>query len=166
MTAPRGALCPVRRVAWLAIVVLSSFAALACDNDDSSSNGGGSSCPMPTVTNAAGHLHGFACTQDADCRYGRCELGALTTGGAFGICAKDCSCGPGSECSADAVAGETPEFTCIRPVRSTGHPVQCVPACQALADCQAIDSRYTACSRTPPDYAFGEIGVKRFCVVE
>ena len=120
-------------------------------------------CTPPQITNAAGLLLGYPCTTSADCKYGVCDLQALSTGGAFGICTKlGCTCGVSAPCDLDQIPGQTPAFTCIIPSGGTAH---CVPKCTSVDQCTAIDPRYNACTNTPPNYAYGTIGVSKFCVV-
>ena len=141
------------------IIAFSTLAGAACDNGNT---GKLPTCTPPSVTNIAGLLHGYPCTKNEECKYGFCDLQSLSTGGACGVCTKlECLCGAGpAECSADQAQG-TPTFMCISPTGMTSH---CVPECTSLAQCTAIDSRYNACTNLPPNYQYGSIGVRKFCV--
>jgi len=131
---------------------------LACTSEEEDPCDG-----KPEVTNAVGLLSGYECTTDDDCMYGQCNLDPVTTGGAFGICTRDCPACPGSECSADDVSSEGLSFTCIF---ATGVEKHCVPECSSLDDCLTISDKYTACSLTPPDFAGGSIGAQKFCTMQ
>ena len=141
-------------------IMLAALALAACDDGTA---GKLPSCTPPQVTNIAGLLHGYPCTKNDECKYGFCDLNALSTGATFGVCTKlECLCGAGSaECSADQAQG-TPTFLCISP---TGRSSHCVPECTSVDQCTAIDSRYNTCTNTPPSYQYGSIGVRKFCVV-
>ena len=144
-----------------ALVLTLILALTACE--DSGTGGKMPTCSPPGVTNAAGLLHGYPCTQGADCKYGACDMQSITTGGAFGVCTKyECLCGAAAECRLDQVAGSTPNFMCISP---TGGVPRCVRECTSVAQCTAIDARYNACTNTPPNHKYGSIGVRKFCVV-
>ena len=149
------------RPALALAMILSAFALAACDDG---TTGKLPTCTPPQVTNIAGLLHGYPCTKHEECKYGFCDLNALTTAGTFGICTKlECLCGAGpAECSADQIAGQTPTFICISP-RDLAR--RCVPACTSVDQCTAIDARYNTCTNTPPNYVDGSIGVQKFCVV-
>ena len=147
------------RLLIFSFVSLALFAGpIACSSEEEDPCDG-----KPEVTNAVGLLSGFECTSDEDCMYGQCDLDAVTTGGAFGICTRACPACPGSECSADDVSAEGLGFTCIF---ATGVAKHCVPTCSSLDDCTKISPKYTACSMTPPDFALGSIGARKFCTME
>ncbi len=89
-------------------------------------------------------LHGFECTQNSDCAYGACTKSAMQLAGtaAFGVCTKDCSCGPHSTCGDDDDATKGLAFDCIR----QGAAAECALECTTVADCQKASAKFTACT--------------------
>ncbi len=140
----------MRNVTRMLIAVAATL--VACSSD-----AGGGDVPY-TQPNPNGKSHGSPCTTDAECLFNTCYKAKTVTGGAWGICTKDCTGGgPGSECDLDNTATE--QFTCLRLGASSGESMlnYCVAVCASVDTCTAIDARYTAC-----DYPFG---AKKFCLV-
>jgi hypothetical protein len=146
------------RVVILLALVLSPLG--ACDTGSSSGSGAG-----PTTTCLYGHTaeagavddFGAGCTDDADCAYGVClmpgDKGNITNA-VFGFCTRacDCDCEFGTECG-QSVSGSDPQWSCVYPGgcwpgESQGRWRHVAPKCTSVADCQAIDSRYTHCGET------------------
>ncbi len=105
----------------------------------------------PVISNAAGKLHGEACTSNAECKYGTCTKAALQLGGAAvtkGVCTKQCSCGGSASVCAnenvtDASGNAVVEFKCIK--APTGAGSECARYCTSAADCKAWNPELPYC---------------------
>ncbi len=121
-----------------------TFAAMACTTTTTPTDG---QCPYPanTVTNASGLLHGIACTDNSQCKYGVCTKTAMQQGksSTTGVCTKQCSCGINSQCSDDNDANKGLEFTCI--FASSGPGRECGVVCKNDTDCKNINSNQPFC---------------------
>lgn len=104
-------------------------------------------CPnVSTLTKPDGLLHGVACTTNADCKYGVCSTSAMQMAGAtgFGVCTKNCRCGPNSQCSDDDNNTKNMTFSCIKG-GAGGAVSECAARCTSAADCQAINPKLPFC---------------------
>lgn len=110
-------------------------------------------------TAEAGAVEDFAqsCESDADCSFGVCMMpgdkGNLSNG-VFGFCTRacDCDCGTDPDCT-QSVSSSDPNWSCAYPGgcwtgESQGQWRHVLKKCGSVADCQAIDSRYTHCAKT------------------
>lgn len=108
---------------------------------------GSEDCPQVSkLTNAAGLLHGVACSSNADCKYGTCSTTALQMAGqsGFGVCTKNCRCGEFSQCSDDDKNTKNMTFSCIKGGPG-GTLSECAARCTSAADCQAINPKLPFC---------------------
>ncbi len=118
-------------------------------SDDASAG----TCP-PVLKDKTLGLHAKACTQDADCAYGLCQIGGFLTGydNSIGYCTKDCACSdPAAQCSSDNASGK--EFICgFELSKSGGNPKagatpqkRCSLHCLTDADCAAWNPAMPHC---------------------
>ena len=135
----------MERLKWLAVVAGLSMA-WACSNGTTPGNNTATDLG-PDYTPKTGLLHGEACRSNDECKYGVCYDSPNITGSQFKICTKDCtSSDHNALCNIDDT--DTIHYTCLR--WGTYHPEEtitgfCVPTCQTVDDCKAIDSRYNTC---------------------
>jgi len=96
--------------------------------------------------NRTGRIHGISCTDNQQCKYNTCYSSPNITGEAFMICTKDCTDVSLGTCGDDDANGI--HYTAVR--WGQYHPEEkltcmCVPSCNNLSECTAIDPRYNAC---------------------
>ncbi len=92
---------------------------------------------------------GEGCTSDAECDFGVCMLPGAAgnlTNSAFGFCTRGCDCD--NDDAARLSDEEKVSLTCIYPTTPDQHRRHVLLQCASVADCQAVDPRWTAC-RTP-----------------
>jgi hypothetical protein len=129
------------RVAVLGLVALGSVACASTTGTE-----GAAQCPKSTSrvnADKGGALHGVACTSDAQCLYGWCKKGALQVGlnANVGVCTKDCSCGPGSQCSdddKDKYAASTATYICLKSNGISPAISECAQLCASDSDCAGL----------------------------
>lgn len=121
---------------------------LVCTNQVCTTSTGGSLTPCDlsyAVSNEGGKDFGEPCDQNNECRYGACVkpgTGGNITNDKFGFCSRGCDCDDNA--ASRLTAEEKTEFTCLYPSGFKAfHHV--LVQCDTVADCQAIDARYTAC---------------------
>lgn len=135
---------------------LASFLLLTACTTTSASGGDYTCTNAPGIANKQGAVHGAGCVKDSDCEYGVCNKTALQLAGHVttteGVCSKDCSCGgPTSQCSIDDQEANSLHFTCIK--ATSGGKSECAIKCGSVADCQAVNPRFTACTSSGSTFA-------------
>ena len=143
-----------------AVWMISMALVMAGCSDQSDGTGLSDTDLGPDYVQKSGLLHGYACQLNNECKYGTCYDSPNVTAGEMKFCTKDCTQQQNGTCAADNT--DTVTFTCIR--WGTYHPEEhlrgfCVPTCQTVADCQAIDSRYNACANPGT-------GVYKVCMIK
>ncbi len=116
-----------RRAQWLLPLVC--LALLSCESTLTDNTG---ECTKSTSKSypTAG-VHGSACTTASQCQYGVCSPNSIQMSGVSGsICTKDCSCGPGSQCSADDDPANGLAFVCAK----VGPRSECALSCTSKDD--------------------------------
>ncbi len=100
----------------------------------------------PTLSNSVGLLHGIACENNGQCKYGRCTKTALvlTSNSPVAVCTKDCSCGVNSSCSQDDDPVKGLEFKCVR----IGVTSQCALRCSNDEICKKANPALPNCVAT------------------
>jgi hypothetical protein len=151
------------RLAALGIAALGLAALVGgCDSGSDGTDGPTSQCLYGYGTAGATSDFGVACTSNADCQYGVCmqpgDKGNITNA-AFGFCTRGCDC---DDSTASRVSGDDEAlYSCAYPGgcfvgQSKGGWRHVVPRCTTLADCTAIDSRYTLCGSTSSSVVFSD----------
>lgn len=90
---------------------------------------------------------GAGCTTDADCAYGACIQPGSTgniTNDQFGFCTRACDCN--EDTTSRLSEEEKAKYECIYPSSPAQDYRHVVIECTSLADCTAVDSRWTECS--------------------
>lgn len=143
------------------MIALLAFA-FGCSEDSLTGNTDPVCGNVVTVTNASGLLHGSPCTQDSECKYGKCLQSPVAS---FKFCSKNCSCGANSACSDDPANNGT-TYACARKrTGSSSNAEQCLLRCSTVADCQKVDSRYTKCDFIPDTIDISS-GAAKVCMTE
>jgi hypothetical protein len=116
------------------------------------------------VTNAAGGLHGAACKENGECKYGVCSTSALMLAGVTGlkVCTKGSACGPGSQCSDDNDSAKGLEFTSIKAEAGAGS--ECGLACTSAADCTKYNPDLKFCVFSVKGYF--SAGARKVCAAK
>ena len=137
----------MERLKWPLIFVTLGLIA-ACSSDGTLSGNDVTGADMgPDYIQKTGLLHGEACTSNNECEYGICYNSPNITSSEFRICTKDCTKSEhDAACNIDNT--DTVTYTCIK--WGTYHPEEkltgfCVPTCNTVDECKAIDSHYNAC---------------------
>ena len=119
-----------------------------CVVSSAATTGGTGDCTQTaTVSNVSGKLHGQACTQNSECKYGVCSQTAmvLVGVGSIGICTKECNCGANSSCDLDNVLDANKNivsgFDCAR----QGSQAQCAYQCTSDDQCKAWNPSLPYC---------------------
>lgn len=88
---------------------------------------------------------GTGCTTNADCKWSEClqpyEGGNLTND-TFGFCTRGCDCGT---TETQIPAEDKSALQCLYPPGNQRKWAHVAVRCSSVADCQALDSRWTAC---------------------
>jgi len=138
----------MRQVALLFILGLAPLT--ACDNADDSNGGGGGSVTQCDFAfgneDTAKKDFGEGCESDSECAFGVCLKPGTSgniTNSVFGFCTRGCDCENAT--SSQIPDGEEEVFDCLYPAGAkTKHHI--VVQCANLAECQALDPRWTECS--------------------
>jgi|GEM_PF-1800809 len=105
----------------------------------------GGKCDYVAIDQGGGGAYGEACTNNADCLWGEClqtfEGGNLTNQ-VFGFCTRGCDCGT---TETQLTTDEKEVLMCIYPPGNQRKWAHVVVRCNSLADCQALDPRWTDC---------------------
>jgi hypothetical protein len=120
------------------LALLALALAAACETSSGAGAPSNDCAKSAGISQPTGHLHGHQCSKSEECRYGVCLSGALQKATAYvswGVCSKDCSCGPGSACSLDDDSGML--FTCIKAQQGGGS--ECAISCDSTAACEKIN---------------------------
>lgn len=113
---------------------------------DTSNGGSLTQCDLSyELINAQGKAFGAGCENDNECQFGECLVpgtGGNITNNQFGFCTRGCDCD-------NAVASQIPDgqeemFDCLYPsgFKDVHH---IVVQCNNVAECQALDARWTDC---------------------
>lgn len=110
-------------------------------------------CLYPFGTSELGQDFGQACTSDDECLHGTCMMPGMEgniTNAVFGFCTRGCDCDDAADAT---LSSEDDTYHCVYPGgcfigESQGAWRHAVLKCSTVADCQAIDERYTDCATT------------------
>lgn len=105
----------------------------------------GGKCDYVATDQGSGGEFGTGCTTNAECKWSEClqpSEGGNLTNDTFGFCTRGCDCGT---TETTIPSGDKEALLCLYPPGNQRKWAHITVRCETVADCQALDSRWTAC---------------------